>query len=174
MPARTASQRSGPAHAPGVAPSGKLVSPPGTPVRIIRQRFRASVARPPGSAGFGLGCCLAVGFLIRTAHAAVPDLGRALGEIVSQVAREKAALEPDQRKVDSRIRRDAWPGTTPQRRQLSPLVAARDEAWRAAGRVHVIVKVAGPASGQVPALEAAGLETEVVSDRFGLVQGWIA
>jgi subtilisin family serine protease len=144
-------------------------------VRTLRQRGLASFARPQGISGFGLGCWLAVGFLVGTAHASGPDpIGRALGDIAAQVAREKAALDPAQRKVDSRIRRDAWPGTTPQRRLASPLVAARDGSWRGEGRVHVIVRVAAPASAQVAALEAAGLETEVVSDRFGLVQGWIA
>jgi hypothetical protein len=38
----------------------------------------------------------------------------------------------------------------------------------------VIVKATGTASADVGTLQVAGLEIEIVNDRFGLVQGWIA
>jgi subtilisin family serine protease len=89
-------------------------------------------------------------------------------------ANQKESLTAAQRKVDSHIRRSAWPEAMPQAGTMGPLVAPADVPWHQAGRSHVIVTVTGTAVPDVRAVKTAGLEVEIVNDRFGLVQGWIA
>lgn len=123
------------------------------------------------------GCLLAALVLgaAPTAQASEPDgvAGVLRGE-VSEAARRKASLSSAQQKVDSQIRRDAWPEAIPQGRTVAPLAVSRETSWRRAGRARVLVKVTGTASAHTAALGAAGLDIEIVNDRFGLVQGWIA
>src|SRR5262245_24030972 len=91
-----------------------------------------------------------------------------------ELASRKASLSPGQRKVDSILRRYAWPETAPRGRAAAPGHAPSEQSWRREGQLRVVVKVTGTASVHRPALTAAGLEIEIVNDRYGLVQGWIA
>jgi hypothetical protein len=91
-----------------------------------------------------------------------------------EAANRKASLSSAQRKVDSHIRRYAWPEATAPALLSGPFALPQVLPWRDGGRLHVIMKVIGTASTSTAALQAAGLEIEIVNDRFGLVQGWIA
>jgi subtilisin family serine protease len=92
----------------------------------------------------------------------------------AEAAHRKALLSSGQRKIDSHIRRYAWPEATARARVSGTLATPEALPWRDEGRLHVIVKVVDTASSTPAVLEAAGLEIEIVNDRFGLVQGWIA
>jgi subtilisin family serine protease len=91
-----------------------------------------------------------------------------------EAASQKDSLSPAQRKVDSQIRRSAWPEAMPRARTMGSLMAPPDVPWHQAGRSHVIVTVIGTTAPDTVALQTAGLEIEIVNDRFRLVQGWIA
>lgn len=101
------------------------------------------------------------------------NVGRILAGKANDAAWRKASLGAALEKVDSQIRRDAWPEAAPHGRTAAALMTSRETSWRMAGRFRVIVTIGGIASGQTAALQAAGLEVEIVNDRFGLVQGWI-
>jgi subtilisin family serine protease len=101
-------------------------------------------------------------------------LARALLGEAGQVAPLRASMGPAEQKVDSHVRRHAWPHATAQGLSAMSLLASRERAWRHAGRVRVVVKVGRTASSDRAMLETAGLEIEIVNDRFDLVQGWIA
>jgi subtilisin family serine protease len=123
-------------------------------------------------------CLLVAAFVAFDANpisASEPDalLSRLLAQVDEATGR-KESLTPAQQKVDSHIRRWAWPDARAQRRGAAPLVEPPAVPWRKNGRVRVIVKVTGTASAHTAALAATGLEIEIVNDRFGLVQGWIA
>jgi len=121
------------------------------------------------------GLLVAASFGVPAAAASVAMPGQVLDSMRAQALvapSEKASLSPAQRKVDSQIRRSAWPEAMPRARTIGSLIAP-DVPWHQAGRSHVIVTVTGTTSPDTVALQAAGLEIEIVSDHFGLVQGWI-
>jgi subtilisin family serine protease len=91
-----------------------------------------------------------------------------------EAASQKASLSPAQRKVESHIRRYAWPEATVSALVSGPFALPQVLPWRDGGRLHVVVKIIGTASTSTVALQAAGLEVEIANDQFGLVQGWIA
>src|SRR5262245_15286541 len=84
------------------------------------------------------------------------------------------SLSPAQRKVDSHIRHYVWPATRPRRQLVGALVESPSMPWRRASRLHVVTRVTGLATANTAALQAAGLDVEVVNDRLGQVQGWIS
>jgi hypothetical protein len=137
----------------------------------------------PKEAVHGPGCrrvvCLLVSafFALRTHQvpASEPDalVSRLLAQ-VDEVTKRKESLTPAQQKVDAQIRRWAWPAAGPQSRGAAPLAESPETPWQKNGRVRVIVTVTGTASAHTAALLATGLEIEILNDRFGLVQGWIA
>jgi subtilisin family serine protease len=91
-----------------------------------------------------------------------------------EAATRKGLLTSAQRKVESHIRRYSWPEAMAPALVNGPLASSQLFPWRDGGRLHVIVKVIDTAPPAPAALQAAGLEIEIVNDRFGLVQGWIA
>jgi subtilisin family serine protease len=101
------------------------------------------------------------------------DVLHSLRTQAAEAGDRKALLSPGQRKVDSHIRRYAWPEATPPAVASGLLAIPEMSPWRDGGRLHVIVKVANTGSPTPSVLEAAGLEIEIINDRFGLVQGWI-
>jgi subtilisin family serine protease len=105
-----------------------------------------------------------------------PDaLASSLLAQVSEPAGRKKSLSAAQQKVDSVLRRYAWPAAaTPRGQTAASPKASSDMPWRKEGRLRVIVKVTGTASAHAGALAAAGFDIEIVNDRFRLVQGWIA
>jgi subtilisin family serine protease len=123
-------------------------------------------------------CLLAAAFLtLRTNPISASEPNALVSRLLAQVdaaTRRKESLSPPQQKVDSQIRRLAWPGAGPQSRGAAPLAESPETPWRKNGRVRVIVKVTGTASAHTAALQAAGLEIEIFNDRFRLVQGWVA
>src|SRR5262245_5481187 len=102
------------------------------------------------------------------------DVLRSLHTQALQAANRKASLSSSQRKVDSHILRYAWPEAPAPALVGGSLAAPQVLPWRDSGRLHVIVKVVDTAAPTPAVLEAAGLEIEIMNDRFGLVQGWIA
>src|SRR4029077_16896862 len=111
------------------------------------------------------GLLVAASVCVPAAAASVAMPGQVLDSMRAQAlvaASEKASLSPAQRKVDSQIRRSAWPEAMPRARTIGSLIAP-DVPWHQAGRSHVIVTVTGTTSPDTVALQAAGLEIEIVS-----------
>jgi subtilisin family serine protease len=88
---------------------------------------------------------------------------------LQRLAAAKKALTPAQQKVDSHLRRLAWPG--PEAQMLAPPLVP--PPWRQGTWLHVYVKLHTTAQDVLDALRAHGLAIERVSDTFGVVQGWI-
>src|SRR5262249_46794889 len=124
-----------------------------------------------------IACGVAAVFLPHGPRAA-PAIDTSLtGSLLAQIGKtagRKDALSPAQQKVDSMLRRYAWPEVAPRGQATVPRNLPSEQPWRKDGRLRVIVKVTGTASVHRAVLAAAGLDVEIVNDRFGLVQGWIA
>jgi hypothetical protein len=101
------------------------------------------------------------------------DVFSSLHAQVVEAAHRKSSLSSSQRKVDSHIRRYAWPEAALPALASGTLATPQAFPWRDRERLHVIVKVIDTASPTPAILQDAGLEIEIVNDRFGLVQGWI-
>src|SRR5262245_15363515 len=86
-----------------------------------------------------------------------------------EVANRKSSLSSARRKGESHIRSYAWPEAQPSALLSGSLAPPQEFPWRDGGRLHVIVKVSATGSANTAALQAAGLEIEIVNERFGLV-----
>jgi subtilisin family serine protease len=86
------------------------------------------------------------------------------------LAAAKRELGPAQRKVDSHLRRVAWPDEAEAQALAPPLVPP---PWHQGAWLHVYVKPRTTASDVLDALRAHGLVIERVNDDFAIVQGWI-
>jgi len=87
------------------------------------------------------------------------------------MAREKRALTPAARKLDTRLRPLAWPGR--KRLPRSPLVAAAPMQHTADGRVRVYVRLDSLDEAALARLRAAGLEIESVDGAGRRVQALV-
>jgi subtilisin family serine protease len=90
---------------------------------------------------------------------------------VERLAAAKSALGPVQQKVDSHLRRVAWPDQ-PEARVLPPPPVP--PPWHQGAWLHVYVKPRTTAQDVLDALRAHGLAIERVNDDFAIVQGWIS
>jgi subtilisin family serine protease len=113
--------------------------------------------------------------LVQVAPSSGSDAAGVANQLGGPVAEKspKEALTPAEQKVDSFLRRAAAPTATPSGRSAQPLAQPPAALPQDADRVQVIVDVTGTAPEDIKALEAAGLQVEIVNDRFHLVQGWI-
>jgi subtilisin family serine protease len=89
---------------------------------------------------------------------------------VERFAAAKKTLMPAQEKVDSHLRRLAWPDQL-EAQVLPP--SSVPPPWHQGAWLHVYVKPRTTAQDVLDALRARGLAIERVNDDFAIVQGWI-
>jgi subtilisin family serine protease len=89
---------------------------------------------------------------------------------LQRLAAAKRALMPAQEKVDSHLRRLAWPSQAEAQALAPPLVPP---PWQQGAWLHVYVELHTTAQDVLDVLRAHGLAIERVNDNFGVVQGWI-
>ena len=101
------------------------------------------------------------------------DVEALAGSLAAQMinaAGRKEELSPALQKIDSQL----WPDAALPSQPVTAIAGSVEMPWSKDGRVRVMVKVNGDASVSAPILRVAGLDIEIVNERFGLVQGWIA
>src|SRR5262249_25064744 len=93
-----------------------------------------------------------------------------LAEHLQRMAAATQALTPSQQKVDSHLRRLAWPGQAEAQMLAPPLVPP---PWQQGAWLHVYVHLHATTQDVLDALRARGLASEHVNDDFAIAQGWI-
>jgi hypothetical protein len=100
----------------------------------------------------------------------IEQLGWGLATQVANGGGRKEELSLALQKIDSQL----WPEAALPNQAATAIAGPVEMPWRKDGRVRVIVKVNGEASVSAASLRSAELDIEIVNERFGLVQGWIA
>lgn len=105
--------------------------------------------------------------------AAAQDASWLAGQVRLLQGRKLSASAGD-RKIDSALRTSAVDLSLRSALPPDSAGASRFEPWREGSMVHVYVHVDSTGPPFIAALEAAGFRAEIVNDRFGLLQGWVA
>jgi subtilisin family serine protease len=89
---------------------------------------------------------------------------------LQRLAAAKKTLTPSQQKVDSHLRRLAWPGQAEAQALAPPLVPP---PWHQGAWLHVYVQLHTTAPDALDSLTAHGLAIDLVNDDFAVAQGWL-
>jgi subtilisin family serine protease len=93
-----------------------------------------------------------------------------LAEQLQRFAAAKETLTPSQQKVDSHLRRLAWPAQAEAQTLAPPLVPP---PWQQGAWLHVYAYLHATTQDVLDELRARGLAIERVNDDFAVAQGWI-
>jgi hypothetical protein len=105
----------------------------------------------------------------------VPGIPNGIASVLAahleRFAAAEKTLTPSQQKVDSHLRRLAWPGQAEAQAVPPPLVPP---PWQQGAWLHVYVHLHATTEDVLDELRARGLAIERVNDDFAMAQGWIS